>query len=156
MWLLYSLKDFIGYISCEEQKKTQQHERIKKGIVSVSDLKRFRLGFAVNFPFEPCVQFGSWFFQAVLRMVGIALSHLFGRPSRCSCSESLCCQNTAGTSPQKAALLSHRWTARIDRKMPQSGVSAKVYVLKDHLPLLGRDKNLHSHAVTLTCHCKDW
>lgn len=89
-------------------------------------------------------------------MVGIALGHLFGNPSRCSCSESMCCQNTAGTNPQKAALLSHRQAARIDRKMPQSGVSSKVYVLKNHLLLLGRDKNLHSHVVTLTCHCKAW
>lgn len=72
------------------------------------------------------MQFESWFFQAVLRMVGMALGPLFG--------------NIAGTNPQKAALLPHRQTTRIDRKTPQSGVSSKVCVLKDHLPLLGETK----------------
>lgn len=73
----------------------------------------------MNFPFEPCVQFGSWFFQAVLRMVGIALGHLFGRPSRCSwcsCSESLCCQNTAGTSPRQPCFLTDELLGLVERR----------------------------------------
>lgn len=91
VWLLYSLEDLIGYIRCGEQRKTQQHERIKKGILSVSDLK-FQIGLRCELSLWALCAVGSWFFQAVLRTVGIAVGHLFGRPSRCSCSESLCCQ----------------------------------------------------------------